>query len=152
MGPPFQLTMNGYFRKEGASEPLSGYPVRNTLGLLLLLASFCLISSYSGVVRSGIELVYPGRRFTGYAVLGDDIVITDTLVAKRYEECLQELKVEISRQKSMISDSGAFEFAKRFRVKGGTVDFSQVSIRTLSSFISPFGLMMIHQKYSIRRF
>lgn len=87
-----------------------------------------------------------GAVFTGYAVLGDDIVITDTLVAKRYEECLQELKVEISRQKSMISDSGAFEFAKRFRVKGGTVDLSQVSIRTKGGASSGYDMEFHHKE------
>lgn len=31
LGLPVQLTMNGYFCKEGSSEPLSGYPVFNTV-------------------------------------------------------------------------------------------------------------------------
>jgi hypothetical protein len=34
------------------------------------------------------ELAYPGRTFRQYAVLGDDVVIADPLVAKRYEEAL----------------------------------------------------------------
>lgn len=32
------------------------------------------------------ELVYPGRVFTNYAVLGDDVVIADENVATRYKE------------------------------------------------------------------
>ncbi|KAF9589105.1 hypothetical protein IFM89_019155 [Coptis chinensis] len=89
------------------------------------------------------ELVYPGREFRRYAVLGDDVVIADPLVAKRNEEALGEFQVEISRQKSLISSTGSFEFAKRFFVKNGSVDLSPISIRTLMSFMSPFGLMGI---------
>jgi hypothetical protein len=70
------------------------------------------------------ELAYPGRRFSKYAVLGDDVVIA--LVAKRYEEALGEFEVEISKQKSLISSDGSFEFAKPFFVR--QKDLSPVSI------------------------
>ena len=55
-------------------------------------------------------------------MLGDDVVIADPLVAKRYEEALGEFQVEISRKKSLISDSGSFEFAKRYFVRKGSRD------------------------------
>lgn len=61
------------------------------------------------------EQVYPGRVFDRYAVLGDDVVIADQQVAEKYAECLKGLGVTISHQKSLISHSGAAEFAKRFR-------------------------------------
>lgn len=72
------------------------------------------------------EQVHPGRRFDRYAVLGDDVVIADHGVAMVYEQALSRLGVRISYQKSLISHSGAAEFAKRFRVKGLTTDLSPV--------------------------
>lgn len=62
-----------------------------------------------------------------YAILGDDVVIADTQVAKSYEGLLGLLGVTICYQKSMISETGACEFAKRFRVKEGRVDLSPIS-------------------------
>ena len=37
--------------------------------------------------------VYPGRRFSQYAILGDDVLIADTSVAQVYELLLKELGV-----------------------------------------------------------
>jgi len=52
--------------------------------------------------------------FPHYAVLGDDIVIADKLVAEEYVKTCQLLGVEIGLAKSLISDTGkALEFAKR---------------------------------------
>ena len=98
------------------------------------------------------ERVYPGVRFTKYAVLGDDVVIADSSVAKVYEANLHRLNVSISYQKSLISDSGGAEFAKRFRVKGLTKDLSPVSARSLCNFFHPYGLVAIGHKYKCARF
>lgn len=54
-------------------------------------------------------------------MLGNDVVIADAQVAEVYFQCLQKLGVPISTQKSLLSDTGAFEFAKRFCVKGGFI-------------------------------
>lgn len=61
--------------------------------------------------------MYPGVRFTKYGVLGDDVVIADKEVVKVYESALGKLGVTISYNKSLISESGSAEFAKRFRVR-----------------------------------
>ena len=53
----------------------------------------------------------------------------------------------ISYQKSLISTTGAAEFAKRFRVRGLSVDLSPISIRSLCNFYHPYGLMAIGSKY-----
>ena len=45
------------------------------------------------------EQVYPGKVFSKYSVLGDDIVIADEEVARVYELGLKELGVTISQQK-----------------------------------------------------
>lgn len=75
------------------------------------------------------EQVYPGQLFTKYAVLGDDVLITDEKVANEYAQALSKLGVQISSQKSLISDTGCAEFAKRFRCHGLRKDLSPVSIQ-----------------------
>lgn len=62
-----------------------------------------------------------------YALLGDDIVILGTAVARQYEALCKAFGVQIGLAKSLISSNGTFEFAKRFYVRG--VDASPVSIR-----------------------
>jgi len=42
------------------------------------------------------EQVYPGQLFTKYAVLGDDVLITDEKVANEYAQALSKLGVPIS--------------------------------------------------------
>ena len=82
-----------------------------------------------------------GVKFFDYALLGDDIVIADPVVAKSYLEVMEECKVTISKEKSLISNVSALEFAKRFMVYKVTLDFSPVSLRvlrTLSSGVSAF--------------
>jgi hypothetical protein len=62
-----------------------------------------------------------------YALLGDDIVILGTAVAKQYEALCKAFGIKIGLNKSLISSNGTFEFAKRFYFRG--VDASPVSIR-----------------------
>lgn len=59
--------------------------------------------------------------FTNYALLGDDIVIANTAVAKSYHTIMtQTLGVEINLSKSLISDD-SLEFAKRLVTMSGEV-------------------------------
>ena len=53
-------------------------------------------------------------------------VLSDQLVT------VSKLGVSISSQKSLISDSGSAEFAKRFRVRSLTVDLSPISTKALA--------------------
>ncbi|GFS28492.1 hypothetical protein Acr_00g0002100 [Actinidia rufa] len=75
--------------------------------------------------------VRPGVKFFDYALLGDDIVIADPVVAKSYLEVMEECEVTISKEKSLISNVSALEFAKRFMVHKVTLYFSLVSLRVL---------------------
>lgn len=59
--------------------------------------------------------------FEQYAVLGDDLVIGDHLVASEYQKLCQVIGVEIGLSKSIISDNLSLEFAKRFFFKGQEV-------------------------------
>jgi len=52
--------------------------------------------------------------FEDYALLGDDIVIADTAVAKCYYQLMVDyLGVDINLSKSLVSEKGVVEFAKR---------------------------------------
>lgn len=64
------------------------------------------------VVWYWAEEVYPGMRFRNY--VGDDIVIGDTRVADVYKDVIQRLGVNLSLPKSLVSDIGGLEFAKKF--------------------------------------
>jgi hypothetical protein len=69
------------------------------------------------LVWCAAEDVYPsGRRFLDYALLGDDIVIGDLKGYLRNKQWLADLGVSVSMPKSLVSDIGALEFAKKFRV------------------------------------
>ena len=88
------------------------------------------------------EQVRPGIQFDRYAILGDDVLITDPLVAEQYRLGLQRLGVKISTHKSLISSTGAVEFAKEFLVKDMRVNLSPVSMKALCGFHHPYGLFI----------
>nr|UPW42242.1 MAG: putative RNA dependent RNA polymerase [Xinjiang mito-like virus 75] len=71
--------------------------------------------------------------FEDYAVLGDDIVIGDSAVAKCYLVLMEDLGVKINLSKSLISASGCCEFAKRFYHKG--VDVSPLGPKSILEMI-----------------
>jgi hypothetical protein len=87
--------------------------------------------------------------FTAYAVLGDDLVIGDARVAKKYLEVMKELGVGIGLHKSLISSDGsALEFAKRTLYKG--VDVSPIPLTELkASFVSPASAVQFINKYNL---
>lgn len=68
------------------------------------------------LVWCAAEDVYPGRRFLDYALLGDDIVIGDLKGYLRNKQWLADLGVSVSMPKSLVSDIGDLEVAKKFRV------------------------------------
>lgn len=51
--------------------------------------------------------------YPGYGLLGDDIVITEQEVASQYLSVMTGLGVKINLMKSVVSDRGLFEFAKK---------------------------------------
>lgn len=52
--------------------------------------------------------------YPGYGLLGDDIVITEEEVASQYLSLMTALGVKINLMKSVVSDKGLMEFAKRW--------------------------------------
>jgi hypothetical protein len=63
--------------------------------------------------------------FGGYALLGDDIVIHNELVAQKYQEIMESLGVVISEEKTIISKD-TIDFAKRIFINKSEV--SPISI------------------------
>lgn len=63
-----------------------------------------------------------GILFRKYAVLGDDIVIGDKLVAKHYFKIINQLGVKVGLAKSVLSPKGqGFEFAKKTFCRGENI-------------------------------
>ncbi|EPS74684.1 hypothetical protein M569_00059, partial [Genlisea aurea] len=84
-----------------------------------------------------------------YGFLGDDLIITDESVALSYRSIMEGLNVRISDVKSLISHSGAAEFAKRFLCKNLTVAlwFCPVSLKSLLGSHGPQGIYALKGMY-----
>lgn len=72
------------------------------------------------LVRYAAVKVGLTSRFSGYVLLGDDIVIANEIVAKEYLAIMAGLGVEISESKTFISHD-MYEFAKRVILRGREV-------------------------------
>jgi len=107
--------------------------------------------SHHYIVWLAAKKAYPhlNRPFKDYALLGDDILITDKQVALQYRKLLDRLGVTISDAKSIVSDTGAVEFAKKFWVKSMQIDLSPISLRLLLSCRTTLGLCTVSNKYPI---
>lgn len=108
-----------YKLRYAVGQPMGAYSSWAMLALTHhLIVQFC---AYS------VGVVPAGTWFRDYAILGDDIVIGNAKVAKRYIEVLATLGVGVGLHKSLISAAGtALEFAKRTFVKG--VDVSPIPL------------------------
>lgn len=112
---------------------LTGQP----LGYLSSWPLFAL--SHHFIVWYCAEKVYRGTRFSKYALIGDDIVIGDMKVAEVYKDVMSQLGVNLSLSKSVISDCGGLEFAKKFRILDR--ELSPISIKMLRSARHPVAWM-----------
>lgn len=87
--------------------------------------------------------------FSDYALLGDDIVIANKLVADEYARLMAALGVEIGLHKSLISVRGlALEFAKRFFLNGGDASMAPVAEYWAAKGNLPAALQLGH-KYGL---
>lgn len=89
------------------------------------------------------------KLFTEYAVLGDDIVIWNHSVAKRYIRTMKALGVELGIAKSIVSPKGiGLEFAKRTILKNG--DVSPVPFKeSAAAHVSMASFMQFCKKYNL---
>lgn len=101
------------------------------------------------VVWLAADKAYPtrSRPFHRYALLGDDVVLADKAVAVEYRKYLDLLQVKISDAKSIVSDRGAFEFAKQFWV--GRTNLSPVSAKAVLKSYSITGVTQLGRKYNL---
>jgi hypothetical protein len=106
---PFYFNNRAYRYKTG--QPMGSY------GSFLLLA----LTNHS-LVQLAHRLVHPNSSsfFRKYAIVGDDVVIYNKLVAETYIRLLNDLEIPINRSKTIVSDD-SFEFCKRFYSEGHLV-------------------------------
>jgi len=106
--------------------PRSGtvrYAVGQPMGAYSSWAMLALV--HHMIVQCAAREVGKTGWFADYAILGDDVVIANRVVAMRYREILKGLGVRISIAKTLVG-RGSCEFAKRFFLKGK--DTSPVSL------------------------
>jgi hypothetical protein len=99
------------------------WKVGQPLGLLSSFPSFALWHHDVVQFAANWENFHKGkplRFFKQYRILGDDIVIYNTEVARRYQWLLKKIGLQINLQKSVIGDSvnSQIEFAKRLSLRG----------------------------------
>lgn len=141
-GQPKQL-----ISETGYVEYATGQP----MGALSSWANLALIHHAIvqwAALRAGVVTIGKGW-YEGYGILGDDVMICRSCVAKEYLAIMKRMDVGIGDHKSLISRNGsAFEFAKRTFLNG--VDVSMVPF---SEFVagrqSLAGLLELIRKYSL---
>jgi hypothetical protein len=112
------------------------YNAGQPMGTLSSWAAFAL--SHHVVVQLSARLAGYEGLFTGYALLGDDIVIFDQDVATEYRDYMDWLHVEINMDKSVVG-VGLAEFAKRIFYKGHEVSGVPARLLRLAA-LFPSGL------------
>lgn len=94
------------------------YSVGQPMGMLSSWPAFA-VTHHAFVEFCAFSVgIYP---FRDYVVLGDDVAIFNTKVAKQYRNLLESLEVPISKDKSIISVGGTHscgEIAKRLFING----------------------------------
>jgi len=108
-------------------QPMGAY---SSWGMLALTHHYIV---QLAAMRAGWEVWFPH-----YAVLGDDIVIADTGVAKAYLSLMKSLGVDINLSKSLESTVGVAEFAKR--LLDSKADYSAIGAKSV------MGVLYSHSK------
>jgi hypothetical protein len=96
------------------------YAVGQPMGALSSWALLAL-THHALVQMAAFEVHKLSGWFLNYAILGDDVVIADRAVARRYLAIMKEIGVDISLAKSLVSNTSSLEFAKRTWVAGRDV-------------------------------
>lgn len=115
------MTKRDFFVK--ATKESVRWKVGQPLGLLSSFPSFSLWHHDIVQFAANWENYHKGkplRFFKQYRLLGDDIVIFNKEVARRYQWLLKKIGLEINLSKSVIGDSvnSQIEFAKRLSLRG----------------------------------
>nr|UIW13814.1 MAG: RNA-dependent RNA polymerase [Rhizoctonia solani mitovirus 42] len=99
--------------------------------------------------RSGV--IPAGKWFRDYAILGDDLVIFNRVVALEYIKVIRNIGMEIGLHKSVLSRTTvSLEFAKRIFHKG--VDVSAVPFKEFFASLGGFGnILEFANKYKLSK-
>jgi hypothetical protein len=117
----------------GTGQPMGAY----SSWAMLALTHHCIIQ---------MAAMQAGQKgwFDAYAVLGDDVVIADTVVAKEYLRLMKEIGVDISIHKSLVGRD-SLEFAKRVLVRGSWVTPIPLREAALASIYVPALVELVHR-------
>lgn len=109
------------------------YSVGQPMGALSSWAMLAITHHYIVQYCAWITFTTPHNElFLEYGVLGDDIVIWNRKVARKYLKVMKDLGVEVGLAKSVVSEKGlGLEFAKRTIVGGA--DVSPIPFKEMSS-------------------
>lgn len=119
---PTELVKQEGWKRSPKGEPLSmslKYAVGQPMGAYSSWAMLALV--HHMMVQYAAWKAGSRGWFAKYAVLGDDLVIGDHLVAHQYLLLCDIIGVEVNMSKSIVSDNLSLEFAKRFFYKGEEV-------------------------------
>jgi hypothetical protein len=103
-------------REQNVGTPFLRYAVGQPMGAYSSWGMLALV--HHAMVQYSAQRAGHKGWFALYAVLGDDIVIADDRVAKKYRALCRLLGVEIGLAKSLVSSGKTLEFAKRFFYEG----------------------------------
>jgi len=141
-GQPKQLVSEEGFVRYATGQPMGA------LSSWAMLAFIHHAFVQWSALRAGVITLGKGW-YEGYAILGDDVVIARSSVAKYYLALMQRADVGIGDHKSLVSRNGStFEFAKRTFLNG-----VNVSMVPFAEFVvgrqSLAGLLELIRKYSL---
>lgn len=144
IGRGYKMTVPKEIRdiKNGFVSKTIFYAVGQPMGALSSWAMLALTHHFIVQIsawRSGI--CKPGKLYTNYALLGDDLVLGDFIVFKEYSKIIQKLQVKLSLAKSILSShSSGLEFAKKTLIKLNNIvyDVSPVSMKEFGQSLKTF--------------
>lgn len=124
------------------------WKVGQPLGLLSSFPSFALWHHDIVQFAANWENFHNGkplRFFKQYRILGDDIVIFNTKVARRYQIILEKIGLTINLQKSIIGDKerSQIEFAKRLSLNGKEMSSIKHNILSKNNIVNMLDLVEI---------
>nr|UJQ92461.1 MAG: putative RNA-dependent RNA polymerase [Mitoviridae sp.] len=130
-----------YYLKYAVGQPMGAYSSWNSLAI-----THHLIVQFAAYKAGYVPL---GTWYKNYAIVGDDVVIGNASVAKKYLRIMKVLGVGIGLHKSLLSPSAiAFEFCKRTFWRGQ--DVSPVRFVELqSAFNQPAAAVEFIKKYKM---
>jgi hypothetical protein len=147
----FQVMTNRDFYVKATQKSVR-WAVGQPLGLLSSFPSFALWHHDIIQFAANWENFHKGlplRFFKQYRLLGDDVVIFNTKVARRYQWLLEQIGLSINLSKSVIGDArnSQIEFAKRLALRGSEMSSLKYNILSKNDKLSLLDLIeLLHKR------